>query len=879
MPSPFLIKAKIQLPSLRKNHISRLRLHNQIQAHQQAQIVLVSAPAGYGKSAFLAEWAHQLKADDIAVGWYALDERDNDPTRFANYLQSAFRVSSDAFEKRDNAETARLQETVQSILNDVSAYSHPVVLMLDDYHLIDESEIHDAMGLLAEYLPSNMWLAIGTRADPPLQLARLRAQGKITEIRMADLQFTHEEITNWIQTSLGWIPTDNILKQLNELTEGWAVALALIIMRQDQTRDGSLEKQLAEYSRTHQHIFDYLAEEVLEQQASDFRDFLLDTCVLNRLNPQICCILTNNESAPLLLNQVADNSLFVIPLSVEDPVYRYHHLFENFLCQYLKLHDPQRFYNKHQLAATWHAENGDIVEAVSHAFNATDYGYAAKIIEESAWETLTSRGEIMTAVKWIPSFPHSELLYYPRLCLYFSRALYLIGDAKQSQHYLEIAIETLNDETIEIQDRDALKAIAYNYQATWAAYRGNIQSALNWIKQSKALIDYVDGVDHVRIANTHAFVNYLAGNTQQTRQAYIQALALANNIKHDYLMLDAHYYLALTDWVAGDLDAVKSRCEDVLAQYNHPIGPLSTLMLVLGMVYYERNKLVQAERQIRDAITLAQRTHIPDVLWLAEITLADVLLAQGEFSEAENCIAKATQYTSEFNSPIIKNNIAASHARLMLNTNRLETAYEWATDYQATNKVESHQDDEQLILAQVWIAHSEYENALNLLQTIINNAESDGRIRYLIQAEILRAIAHQAQNNPDVAQQSIHRALRLASPHNFVRLFLDFRDPIIKLLRQVATSSEGDSISYAQYLLDKGKQDNQSQHPADVLTEREIEVLEQIATGASNNEIATELVISLGTVKSHIHHIMNKLNAQNRTEAVAIAQSLNLLAD
>ncbi|MBZ0297040.1 MAG: LuxR C-terminal-related transcriptional regulator [Anaerolineae bacterium] len=875
---PALLRTKIQVPPLRSGYVTRERIPAQIEADPTTLLVLVSAPAGFGKSTALIQWAHGLQEKGVLIAWYALDERDNDPARFSAYLLETFRRHDAIFSSlSDHDEHTHLQDAVDQILNAVNAAEAPTVLILDDYHLITEPGIHDAIGRMVDHMPPNMRLAIGTRADPPLQLARLRVRGGITEIRMHDLRFNTHEMHSWLSTSLGWNPTRNTVTELERTTEGWAAALTLILMSQPHANDTGLMQQLARFSQSRRQLFDYFAQEILDRQPEHLRNFLLDTCVLNQLTPDLCQTVTGPSNAPLLLNQLAAQSLFVIPLSDTELIYRYHHLFADFLRQYLEMKDRSYYLEQHRRAARWFAAQEQVVEAVQYALAGQDYDYAAALITDWAWAALTAHGEIMTVVRWLELFPHDQLEQHPRLCLYFSRALYLTGDAERSQDYVQLASDALNKHSNQFAEKEALQAISANYQATLAAYRGEVSTAVRWIEQAADLRDAVDELDQVRIANTSAFIRYLIGDVPSARQAYESALELARQVDHPYLTLDAHSYLAQIDLLAGESTFVQERCEQVLAKYSQKIPPLSTIMVPLAQVHYERNQIVEAEALLREAISLARRGNIPDILWSAFVSLANVMLARNDIEEAEASIAQAWGFARGFQSPMMIGIIAAAEARLKLRSNQVGAAVEWAEQYAQAEPASYHQDFENLTMARVWLAQDDYSRALSLLSTIVAEADAADRYGSVMNAEILRAAAYQRAGNGTAALEAIEHVLVPARAQGIVRPLLDEGPFMLNLLRDAI---QQDVVAdYAAYLLDIATSMERSQHPADLLTEREIEVLRHIATGASNNDIADVLVLSLGTVKSHIHHIMNKLDAQNRTEAVNRARSLNILSD
>lgn len=877
----YLLHTKTIVPPVSSRHTSRHRLVQQIDTARDARLVLVSAPAGSGKTSCLAEWAHAARQAGTHVGWYALDAQDNDPARFAAYLCQAFAVASPAFDAPD--QPGDLEGTAAVILNTVIQQGAPHALVLDDYHLITNPQIHHTISMMSEHLPPNMRIALGTRADPPLQLARLRARGEIAEVRMRDLRFSPPEIAHLLEVSIGRAVSPAMLARLEAATEGWAAALALILMslstEASSLSEQVLDRHLAAYSQTQQHVFDYFAAEVLHQQPAEVQQFLLDTCVLDRLRPDICRALTRRDDAAAMLARLAHSSLFVIPLSDDQPVYRYHHLFEGFLRQRLQLDDPDRYREQHYAASRWLAGQGYTPDAVRHALEAQRYHDAASLIADTAWETLTARGEIMTVLGWLPHFPADTLARHPRLCLYFSRAFYLTGDVGQSQVYLQMAAEALAGRPEAQAGERGLRTIVANYQATLAGYRGEVSRGMALNAQAEASRDTLVGVDRVRIANTTAHLHFLRGDVPAAQAAYEAALQEARAIDHHYLALDAQYYLARLDLMAGDLRQARARCESAmgLAAREMParIAPLSTVMLPLAVVHYEQDDLAGAERLLREAIALAQRGSIPDALWLACTLLALVLASRSQAGEAAALLEQARQIAEPFHSPPICSFIGAAEARAALHTGDLEAAAGWAAGYDPGAEVEYQRDYENLTLARVWLAHGEPEHALPLLDAVWSEAARMGRHGHAAEAALLRALALQAAGQPDDAPGALGPVLALARREGYTRLLLDAGRPVRELLRLAV--ERGIEADYASALLAIDRQPGRALHPADALTEREIEVLQAIADGASNQEIADALFISVGTVKSHIHRLMSKLDARNRTDAVARARGLNIL--
>lgn len=875
-----VLRTKIELPPLRGQYVHRERLVQRLEegVAAGARVALASAPAGFGKSSLLVEWGRRLREQGGLAAWVALDERDNDPMRFAAYLTAAFRLLGAPFEDLGaSGEEIGLHEAVERILNRAEDAPGRVALIVDDYHAITEPRIHEAMGYLAGYLPGDMALALGTRADPPLQLARLRAHGAITEVRMADLRFRVEETAQWLGAALGRTPSPHVVRRLDAATEGWAAALALVMMDSSQTDEEALDHELARYSRSRQHIFDYLAQEVFARQPKEVQEFLLDTCVLEWLEPDLCRALTGRTEAARVLGELAAGGVFVTPLSDKEPIYRYHPLFGDFLRQRLEPAAGERLREKHRLAATWQREHGHAVLAVAHALAAEDLDYASELIEQGAWVELTSRGEIATILGWMPRFDETTLRRHPRLCLYFSRSLYLTGNLERSERYVRLATEALESGKGGEEQQRGLAAIAANYRATLAAVRGDVAEGRAWIAQAAAQADAAEALDQVRIANTEAYLRFLGGDVAEARVAYQTALERAQDIGHNYLTLDAHYYLALIDLGAGEPDAALARCEAVLGERTARSGPMSLLLLAQALAHIERNRTAEAEALLREAIGLAQRADIPDVLWAARAALAELLAARGQAAEAEANVTQARAVTQGYGSPMLASLAEAAEARVRLRLGETEAAARWADGYAGADEREYMRDEEDLTLAQVRLAQGDATAALSTLARMADGAQRGGRIRSVIAAEALAAVSHAALGRDRAAGEALGRALVLAQLRGVVRPFVEGGPVMERLLRRAAEG--GATGEYARRALAQMARAETASHPADGLTEREAEVLARLAQGASNQDIAEALVISVGTVKSHVHRIMGKLAARNRTEAVCKARGLGLIAE
>ncbi|MBK8022859.1 MAG: hypothetical protein IPK19_15870 [Chloroflexi bacterium] len=885
-----LLSTKITLPPVQQGHISRGRLSADPGRQANLRLILISAPAGFGKSICLLEWCHALRQDGTKIVWYALDAQDNDPARFASHLAGAFAraVEEDADGFAEPATAGNLDSVMAVLVNTLAQTPDRFVFAFDDYHLIAAPEIHAALGLMLEHLPANAQIALATRADPPLQLSRLRARGQVLEVRAADLRFTAPEIEQFFAQAVGLRLSRDHLDQLDQLSEGWAAALRLITLSlggagqavdshgvgEPLVNDRSVERILSRFSPAKQHIFDYLADEVFEQQPEETRQYLLDTCVLDHLTPELCGVITGNCGAPLLLERLVRGRLFVIPLAESEPIFRYHHLFADFLRQRLRQADLPRWRERQRQAAEWYEQHADWTQAVHHALNGEEYAYAAWLIEARAWEALTSRGEIMTVLAWLPRFPQDELKEHPRLCLYFSRAMYLTGDLQQSLALVTIATQAIKGLDPSAAETVELRTIAYSYQATLAAYRGQIADGLALAEQALADRETLNRLGQTRLVNTIGYLYYASGKIAESRRFYQEAYALAQEIGHAFLMIDAQHFLAELDIAAGELGAAEARCAEMLTQYPRDLAPIGDLVLSLANVHYERNDLTRAEALLREAIQLSRSGGLRYTQWVACVALARVLAVEERFDEAQAMLRQAMAVAAAFNGPTIQSLVEAMGARLALLQGQVEEAADWLGRDAEVEALETLRHFEILTRARVLLALRHPPEALPLLEAFGHSARADGRHGHALEADVLRALALNLSGQLPAALTVLKVALPQAEREGYVRVFLDEGAPMLRLLARAGEA--GISPAYVG-LLREAENAARRVHPADLLSDRELDVLRLLAQGATNHDIVDALVISLGTVKSHINHIMTKLDARNRTEAVAKARSLGLL--
>ncbi|BAS12436.1 serine/threonine-protein kinase PknK [Arthrobacter sp. Hiyo8] len=406
-----LLETKLHVPGPRSALVARPRLISRLGQADEQTLILISAPAGFGKTTVLAEWLADSPATGRSHAWLSLDQRDNDPVLFWTYLVAALDKASTGIGARALAALRSTQSSTEdfltTLINELQGGQDRFTLVLDDYHVIDNQGVQEALAFLVENLPSQLQLVIASRADPALPLPRLRARGRLLEIRAADLRFTLEEAGTYFNAVMGLGLTAQDIAALEGRAEGWIAALQLAALSM-QGR-GDVAGFIAGFAGDDRYVVDYLAEEVLQRQPDDVRNFLLQTSILNRLNGQLCDAVTGQNTGKAMLEALDRGNLFVVQLDDRRWWYRYHHLFADVLRARLMDEQPGRIHELHERASLWHEQNGDIPEAIRHALAAQDFERAADLIELAIPALRKDRQEA-TLSRWLEALP-GELIH------------------------------------------------------------------------------------------------------------------------------------------------------------------------------------------------------------------------------------------------------------------------------------------------------------------------------------------------------------------------------------------------------------------------------------------------------------------------------------
>jgi LuxR family maltose regulon positive regulatory protein len=902
--------------------VPRPRLAQRLDEGRGGGLVLACAPAGYGKTVLLAEWVRRGR-DPVA--WLSLDAGDNDPARFWRHAVAALdRVRTGISERMGPLlgppPPPSFEPLVTALINEVAGQpdaDEALLLVLDDYHVISSELVHESLAFLLEHRPPGLHLALTSRTDPPLALARLRARGQLTELRAADLRFTLGEAAELLQQVAAapggarpgapplQVP-DAVAAALAARTEGWAAGLQLagLSLRGQDDVDGFV----AAFTGSHRYVLDYLAEEVLERQPGRVREFLLETSVLERLSGGLCDAVTGRPGSQALLEQVERAGLFVVPLDEVRGWWRYHHLFADLLRARLQARQPGRVSELHRNAAAWYAERGLADDAIRHAVAAGEMTWAARLIERHFDAVHSLRGEAATVQRWLAPLPADLVRSRPRLLLAQAVPAATGGRLEAAEQLVdaaELAYAGTGEEPLEptigragslLVNVPGMIALCRGYLAQ---LRGDAKGTAEFGSRALAESREDEWILRSVAQGQLAVAEWLDGRLGEAERAFAHGIAGRRAADLPTWGAWESYELGQVQQAQGRLDAAVQTCEqalDAVARTGRaPLPAAGPAYVGRAEVAYQRNELDTALEDVTQGIALCRSFVYTMPLAAGLATLAWIRQAGGDPAGALDAMDEAMQATP--GPPGLLNPIPARRARLLLAQGDLDGAARWTQEagLGTDDEPDYAREPGHLVLARVLLAQARPGAALALLDPLFAAAAAQDRVGSLIEIGALRALGLAARGEETAAVDALAEALTLACPQGYVRVFADEGSPMAALLAGlIAAQRSGGAVaevplgylarlrralSTQDFAAAAGRSGGVTTVPALVeqLTSRELEVLTMLATGMSNPAIADELVVTLDTVKKHVSHILGKLGAANRTEAVSRARELGLI--
>jgi LuxR family maltose regulon positive regulatory protein len=939
-----VLGTKLHVPAPRRALVARDRLVERLHAGPPPRLLLVAAPAGFGKTTVLSQWLGAAdrtadRPDAPRVAWLSLDAGDDDPRRFLTHLVAAVRVAApeagaQAAALLDAGTTLPVDEVLVSLVNDLARLGGPTVLALDDYHLVRDPTVHAAVAALLDALPPQVTIAIATRADPPLPLARLRARGELHEVRAADLRFTADEADAFLNGAMGLGLEPAHVAAFEERTEGWAAGLQLAglsVQGRTARPDADLGAFVAAFSGSHRFVLDYLLEEVLAAQPDETRAFLLDTSVLDQLTGPLCDALTGRSDGAAVLDAIERADLFLVPLDDERRWYRYHHLFADALRSRLAAADPERAQALRRRAAGWYAAQGLLADAVHHALAGGDPDQAADLVELEL-PGLSRRREDRALRERVLAVPPEVARARPLLAAATAWSMLSAGDLGGVEPWLDAAEAGLASgadrrplgvaapaDALRARDDElrALPAMTAVYRASVAQARGDLAGTVAHATRALGLADPDDHLARGAAAGFLGLAAWADGDLVTAVDTFGQAV---RSLRAAGKVTDAlGAVVVLGDmWVArGRPDTARRLLEDALATAQAVPGPALTttgdLHVALADVLREADELDAAQAHLDAAEELGERASLPENRYRWFVVAAGVRRARGDLAGAAALLEDAEPLVRPGFFPAVRP-VTAARARVRLAQGRTADAREWARTCGITPDAPATflGADEQLTLARLALAEHREGGArdaatlnatLAMLDRLVAAARTDGRDGGLVESLLVRALSRDACGERAAATADLAEALGLGVPAGYRRLFLDEGAPLTPLLEALAADgAAGPAAHHARALLvaepdapglpaspaTPGLPDpvatptlptsaTPAPPPSEPLSPRESEVLRLLATDLTGPEIARHLYVSVNTLRTHTKHVFTKLGVGTRRAAVRRAADLGLL--
>jgi LuxR family transcriptional regulator, maltose regulon positive regulatory protein len=906
-----ILATKLYLPRLRPNVVSRPRLIERLNEGLHRNLILIAAPAGFGKTTLVSEW---LAGGARPTAWLSLDEGENDPARFLTYLVAALQTIAPTLGEGvlgalQSPQPPPTEAILTALLNDLTTISEQFVLVLDDYHVLDAKPIDQALTYLVEHLPPQMHLVIATREDPHLPLARLRARGHLTELRAADLRFTASEAAEFLNQGMGLSLSAADIAALEDRTEGWIAGLQLAALSLQGHQD--VPGFIRAFTGDHRYIVDYLVEEVLQRQPEPVRSFLLQTSILDRLHGPLCDAVTALEEGNARLEALERGNFFVVPLDDQRHWYRYHHLFGEVLRAHLMAEQPDQVSTLHRRASKWYQQHGSADNAIRHALAAEDFERAADLVELAVPAMRRSRQEA-TLLGWLKALPDELVRFRPVLSAGYASALLSSGELEGMEARLRDAERWLAT-TADLRERPEspaaemvvvdeeefrrLPGMIALVRAGQALARGDMSET---VKNARRALELAPEDDHLMRggpASQLGLVSWTSGDLEAARRMTADGMTNVRLAGYISDAIGCAIVLADIQIAQGHLHEAMTTYERALQWATAPGAPVlrgaADMYVGMSALHREHNDLKTATQHLLRSQALGELAELPQNPYRWRVAMARIREAQGDLDGALDLLDKAERvYVGDF-SPNVRP-VAAWKTRVLVVQGRFGEALGWAREQglEASDDLSYLREFEHITLARVLLARypvdrtdRSIQGVVGLLERLLPAAQAGGRTGNVIEILLLQALAHQTQGDLPAALVPLERALTLAEPEGYVRSFVDEGPPMAVLLEEAA--KHGIAPNYVRQLLaafaaEKQQSENNSYPPPaqpliEPLSPRELEVLHLIAQGLSNQEISERLFLALGTVKGHNQQIFGKLQVQRRTEAVARARELGLL--
>lgn len=898
-----ILITKLYIPVPRTKIIQRPRLIDRLNEGLDRKLTLISASAGFGKTTLVSEW---VTGCGRPVAWLSLDEGDSDYVRFLSHLVAALQTIGEnlgggVVSALQSPQPPSIESLLTILLNEISALPYKFILVLDDYHVIDATWIDDALNFLLEHLPPQMHLVIGTRENPQLSLSRLRARGHLIELRDTDLRFTPGEAAAFLDQVMDLSLSADEITVLESRTEGWIAGLQLAALSMQGRKD--ISAFIRKFAGDNRYIMDYLVEEVLQRQPDPIRNFLLQTSILDRLHGPLCDAVTGQEDGSSRLQSLERGNFFVVPLDDRRQWYRYHHLFAEVLSAHLRSDQPDRVAELHRRASIWFERHGLADEAIRHSLAANDFGRAADLVELSIPALRRSRQET-AMLKWLKALPDELVRCRPVLSVWYAGALLAGGELDAAPGRLRDAeqwLETTADPgerqqvhpsgmiVVDEEEFRRLPSVIAVYRAGLALVLGDVPAVMQYARRALELVPENDHLPRGAATALLGLALWRNGDLEEARRMFADGIAsvqLAGAISDAINGSIALAEIRIAQGRLREAMHIYERGLQLAADHGEPdLRGTADIYVGMSELCREHDDLEAATRSLLRSKEQGEHTGFPSYRYRWRVAMARIREAEGDLNDAFDLLCEAESlYANDFFLDVRP--AAALKARLRAKQGRLDEALDWAREQglSAMDDLCYPREFEHIVLARVILAQYKSDRAertileaIGLLERLLQAAEEGGRTGSALEILVVQAIARHTQGDVPAALLLLRRALTLAEPEGYVRIFADEGRPMEVLLE--AAAEAGIAPNYVQRLLTAfGLAKPVIRKPLDEpLSERERDVLRLLGTDLSGPDIARELRVSLNTLRTHTKNIYVKLEVNNRRAAVRRAEELDLL--
>ncbi|WP_321368451.1 LuxR C-terminal-related transcriptional regulator [uncultured Draconibacterium sp.] len=879
-----MLLTKLFIPKPSEDTIHRQELINLLNNVENKKLVLVSAPAGYGKTTLISDWIQQK---NIAAIWCSIDKRDNDLYEFLKILVTAINkkfstIGQSALELLQAPGTAKTEYIIELFLNDLLQLEKETVLVLDDLHLIENKGIFEILSTILEYKPPKLILIISTRSDPPLPLARLRSRNEILELRSDNLSFSKADIENLFNKKLRLNLSKNSIDILKQKTEGWIAGLQLsaLTFKGQENLSAYIDKMAGD----NRYIMDYLMEEVLSKQSEELKTFLLKTSILDQFSGSLCDTILSTNNSQQILESLEKENKFIIPLDHERKWFRYHHLFGDLLKQQLKVAAKSDLEILHNKASEWFENNQLPIYAIEHAIEAGNRKRALHIsnkIANNLWET----SQYSVIHKLGSHFTNEEMLSNFSFCIVYAWVLTVTGRVEEAETNLERLLKNPLEKKLLGRVYGTLNFIA--------VFKGDSEAAFRYSELATQNIE-----DDDILWGTWAYISYgeahlLRFELDQSIEAFKKAKEKIEKYNKSYLNLIAESKSAYVLKLQGKFRESRAAFNVILENYsNSKIQrnniTSSIIYSMIGLMEVEQNNVEKGIELVLQGYELAENATSISFRGYSIILLAEAYSLAGNLDESINKIEELQELLLSKSAQWISVLAIVIKCKLFI----------WQGELEKAEKLlqQKHREDinytfekyfHTISKGRLLVAQGKNNESISLLEQFSNEVEADGAIELLIMADLLKAKAYFALNDKEKASASVISALRKTQDENYIRPFIcegEEIEALVKAIREkkkTRSSELLDSVSteFLDKLIDTFEKEKQSssRRKEELLTSRELETLQLLTKDLSNQEIADQLFISLNTVKTRLKNINLKLEVDNRRKAVIKGKELGLI--